>query len=95
MKTIRQTFATHSQGVCKTFALFVAAFVSVRNIRTWHFQEFGGVDDNQSQPSSDICKDPQAFLTNSQKHRFLQAPPHTVHPDTTNAERSSKRGYKQ
>ena len=36
MKTIRQAFATqslHSQGVCKTFALFVAAFVNVRNIR--------------------------------------------------------------
>ena len=54
MKTIRQAFATqslHSQGICKTFALFVATFVSVRNICTWHFQKFGGVDDNQTQRS--------------------------------------------
>ena len=31
--SIRDTFASFALGVCKTFALFVAEFVSVRNIR--------------------------------------------------------------
>ena len=60
MKRIRQAFATHS--------LHFGTFVR-------HFQEFGSVDGNQSQHSQDICKDPQAFLTLSQRHRFVQAPP--------------------
>ena len=43
-----------------------------------HFQEFDSEDGNQSQLAFiffNICKDPQAFLTLSQRHRFVQATP--------------------